>query len=64
MPHLNNKQSKNKPSHQQTGVPLHSALPIRGKPTKQTKIQHKSHPIRSSHKSLDQPQEGRNQKEE
>ena len=37
---------------------------LRGKPNKQTKIQHKSHPIQSSHKPLDQPQEGRNQKEE
>ena len=25
---------KNKPNHQQTGLPPHSALPIRGKPNK------------------------------
>ena len=31
---------------------------------KQTKTQHKSHPIQSLHKPLDQPEEGRNQKEE
>jgi len=28
------------------------------------KIQHESHPIQSLHKPLDQPQEGRKQKEE
>ena len=42
---------KYKPNHQQTGVPPHAALTIRGK----TKTQHKSHPIRSTHKPLDQP---------
>jgi len=31
---------------------------------KQTKAQHKSHPIRSLHEALEQPQEGRNKKEE
>ena len=37
MPHLNNKQTKKyKPNHQQTGLPPHSALPIRGKINKQT----------------------------
>ena len=46
---------KYKPNHQQTGLPLHSALPIRGKTNKQTKTHHKSHPIGSWHKSLDQP---------
>ena len=36
MPHLNNKQNKKKsPNHQQTGLPPHSALPLRGKPNKQ-----------------------------
>ena len=42
-PHLNNKQ-KYKPNHQQTGLPPHSALLIRGKTNKQTnkKAQHKS----------------------
>ena len=28
---------KHKPNHQQTGLPPHSALPIRGKTNKQTK---------------------------
>ena len=53
MPHLNNKNTtkqKYKPNHQQTGLPPHSTLPIRGKTTKQTKPQHKSHPIQSLHK--------------
>ena len=45
MPHLNNKQQKYKPNHQQTGLPPHSALSIRGKTNKQTKTQHKSHSI-------------------
>jgi len=44
-----------KPNHQQTGLPPQSALPIRGKTNKQTKTQHKSHPIQSLHKPLDQP---------
>jgi len=35
---------KYKPSHQQTGLPPHSALPIKGK-TNKKKPQHKSHPI-------------------
>ena len=52
---------KYKPNHQQTGLPPHSALPIREKQTnKQT--QHKSHRISSLHKPLDQPSEDRNQK--
>ena len=55
---------KYKPNHQHTGLPPHSALPIRRKTDKQTKTQHKSHPIGSSHKPLDQHYEGRNQKEE
>jgi len=41
---------KYKPNHQQTGGPPHSALPIGGKTSKQTKTQHKCHPIQSSHK--------------
>jgi len=36
---------KYKPNHQQAGLPPHSALPIRGETKKQTKMQHKSHPI-------------------
>ena len=63
MLHLNNKQ-KYKPSHQQRGLPLHSALPIRGKANKQTKNSAQSHPLGSLHKPLDQSLEGRNQKEE
>ena len=38
---------KYKPNHQQTGLPPHSDLPIRGKTNKQTKTQHKSHPIQA-----------------
>jgi len=30
-----------KPSHQQKGLPPHSALPIRGKTSKQTKTKHR-----------------------
>ena len=48
---------KYKPNHQQTGLPPHSAFPIRGKTNIGTKTQHKSHPIQSSHKPLDQPEE-------
>ena len=51
-----------KPSHQQTGLPPHSPLPIRGKTSKQIKPQHKSHPIRSLHKPLDQSQRAENKK--
>ena len=55
---------KYKPNHQQTGLPPYSALPIRSKSEKQQqKTQHKSHPIRSLHKLLEQPQDGGNQKE-
>ena len=53
---------KFKPSNQQIRLPPHSALPIRGKTNKNT--QHKSHSIQNLHIPLDQPQEGRNQKEE
>jgi len=45
---------KYKPNHQQTGLPPHSALPIRGKTNKQTNTLHKYYPIRSLHKPLDQ----------
>jgi len=50
---------KYKPNHQQTGLPLHSALLTPGK-----KNHHKSHPTGSLHKPLDKLYEGRNQKEE
>ena len=48
---------KYKQNHQRTGLPPHSALSFRGKTNKQTNKtpQHKSHPIGSLHKSLDQP---------
>ena len=52
-----------KHKHQQAGLPHHSALPIRGKTSKQ-KTQHKSHPTQDLHKPMDQTYEGRNQKEE
>ena len=38
---------KHKPNYQQTGLPPHSALPIRRKTNKQTKTQHKSYPIQA-----------------
>ena len=38
-----------KPNHQQTGLPPHSALPIRGKTNKQIKTQHKSHKAHTNH---------------
>ena len=51
MPHLNKQtKQKYKLSHQQIELSPHSALPIRGKTNKQTKPQHKSHPIQSLHK--------------
>jgi len=36
---------KFKPSQKQTGLPSHSALPIRGKKQNKTKTHYKSHPI-------------------
>ena len=36
---------KYKLNNQQTGLPPHSALPIRGKTNKQKKTQHKSQPV-------------------
>ena len=66
MPHLNKKtKQKYQPSHQRTGLPSHSALPIREKTNKQTnKNSAQISPYTSSHKPLDQTWEGRNQKEE
>ena len=56
---------KYEPNHQQTGLPPHSALPIRGKSKQnKTKLSKKAHPIQSLHKPLDQPYESRNQKKE
>ena len=52
---------KHKPNHQQTGLPPHSAFLSE---EKQTKTHNKFHPIQNLHKPLDQPYEGRNQKEE
>ena len=62
--YLSNKQNKNTNPIIMTVLPPHSAFPIRGKTNKQAKTQHKSPPIGSLHKPLDQTQEGRNQKEE
>ena len=53
-------QIKIQTSHQQTGLPPQPCP----SEEKQTKTQHKSHPIKSLHKPLEQPEEGRNQKEE
>ena len=39
---------KYKSNYQQTRLPPHSALPIRGKTSKQTKTQHKSHPTQTT----------------
>ena len=54
MPHLNNKQNKYTKQSSADRVPPHSAFPIRGKTNKQTNAQHKSQPIGSLHKPLDQ----------
>ena len=66
MPHLNNKQNKNiNPVIIRQDYHLTQPCPSEEKQTnKQTKTQHKSHPILSLHKPLDQPEEGRSQKEE
>ena len=63
MRHLNNKQNKNTNpiiSRQE----CHLTQPCPSEEKQRNKTQHKSHPIRSLHKPLDQPYEGRNQKEE
>ena len=52
---------KYKANHQQTGLPPHSALTIRGKKRKHS-VQ--ISPVGSLDKPLDQTSEGRNQKEE
>ena len=67
MPHPNNKQDKNTdPVISRQDHHLTQPCPSEENQTnKQTnKSQHKSHPIRSLHKPLNQPQERRNQKEE
>jgi len=43
---------KYKPNHQQTGSPPHSALPIKGKTSTQTKTAHKSHPTQTTGPNL------------
>ena len=55
---------KYKPNYQQTGLPPHSALPIRGKTNKQTKTQHKFHPLKTLIQTTGPALEGRNRKEE
>ena len=60
MPHLNNKQNKNTNSSADR-ITTSLSLAYQRK-NKQTKTQHKSHPIPSLHKPLDQPQGGRNKK--
>ena len=65
MPHLNNKQNKNtNPIISRQDYHSLSLFHQRKNKQTQTKTQHKSHLIPSLHKPLDQPQEGRNQKEE
>jgi len=58
-------EQKYKPTHQQTGLPPHLALPFRGKTNKQT---NKNSPQISPYKELTQTMgptlQGRNQKEE
>ena len=62
MPHPNNKQNKNtNPIIIRQEYRLTQPCPLE---EKQTKTQHKSYPIQSSHEPLDQPLEGRNLKEE
>ena len=51
---------KYKRNRQQTGLP--PTQPCSSEET-QKKTQHKSHHIQSLHKPLDQPEEGRNQRE-
>jgi len=63
MPHLNNKQNKIQTQSSADRITTSLSLANQRK-NKQTKTQHKSHPIGSLHKPLDQPEEGRNQKEE
>jgi len=60
MPHLNNKQ-KYKPNHQQTGLPPHSALPIRGKTNKNSA---QISPYKKLTQTTGPTLEGRNHKEE
>ena len=63
MPYLNKKQNKTQTQSSPDRITTSFSLAHQRK-NKQTKTQHKSYPIRSSHISLDQPQEDRNQKEE
>ena len=51
---------KYKPNHQQTGLPPHSALPIRGKTNKQ--VLNTNHTLYEAY--TNQTWEGRNQNEE
>ena len=55
-PHLNRKENKNaNPIISRQNDHLTQPCPSEEKANKQTKTQHKSHPIRSLHKPLDQP---------
>ena len=56
---------RHKPSHHQTGLPLHSALPMRGKTSKQTnKNSAQISPYMKLTQTTGPTLEGRNQKEE
>ena len=57
------KKKKYKPNHQQTGIPPHSALPIREKTNKQ-KLSINLTLYKAHHKPLHQPYEGRNHRRE
>ena len=53
---------KHKPNHQQTGLPLHSALPIEGKQTNKNSAQIST--CRELTQTTEQTLRGQNQKEE
>ena len=65
MLHLNNKQNENtNPVISRQDYHLTQPCTPEEKTNKQIKTQPKSHPTQTLHKPLDQPYEGRNQKEE
>ena len=49
------RKEKYKPDHQQTELPPTQPCPLEAKTNKETKTQHKSHPIGILHKALEQP---------
>ena len=63
MSHLNNKQNKTQTQSSADRIIISLSFDHQKK-NKQTKIQHKSYPMGSSHKPLDQTSEGKNKKEE